>query len=113
MKKISRFSIHQLLVLATLALGGAALAAGCAAPPDTADGDGENAANVDEENVTEDGQAIIIDPDCCWGSFRCPTTGTIYEYDTPGCGPVKKSTAQTNCNNHCSSACTDSGWYCP
>src|SRR5262245_50614676 len=103
MKNAHPVSIRRILVLAALAIGGAALAAGCQGPPETVD---------DEADLGEVESAITGGGGgCCqWGWYTCPATGIRYEYDTPGCGPYSKSQAFTNCNSHCVPACVDSGW---
>jgi hypothetical protein len=102
MKSAYLVSIRRILVLAGLAVGGAALVAGCEGPPETVD---------DEAEVGEVESAITGGcGGCQWGSYTCPTNGAMWDYDTPGCGPRLKSQAYTQCNAACGPACIDSGW---
>lgn len=47
---------------------------------------------------------------CDSGYYTCPSDGAIFEYDTPGCGPIYKPRAQSLCEAHCPVTCKDSGW---
>jgi hypothetical protein len=49
---------------------------------------------------------------CCqYGAYICPSTGIDYEYAPPGCGFMTKPQARTACDNACTPACTDTGFY--
>jgi hypothetical protein len=47
---------------------------------------------------------------CDSGYYTCPSDGTIFEYDTPGCGVIYKPNAHTRCEAYCPVTCKDSGW---
>jgi len=41
-----------------------------------------------------------VQAQCDSGYWTCPSDGTLFEYDTPGCGVVYKPTAQSRCEAH-------------
>lgn len=59
----------------------------------------------------DDGTARPPDKCCSWGSYRCPVTGEVWDYESVGCGLPLKPAAKKACAKACEVACIDSGWF--
>lgn len=79
---------------------------GCGGPVDDTSGGEPSTA---QEPAQADGSGHVR-AQCDSGYWTCPSDGMIFEYDTPGCGPIYKPTAQSRCESHCPVTCKDSGW---
>ena len=78
-------------------------------------GESQQEAELTSLDVSESAELGSLEQaigNCCqYGAFICPATGIDYEYAPPGCGFMTKPQARTACDNACTPACTDTGFY--